>query len=164
MILFAGFVVSCSDLVEPIEFNTHPAGWAEDHSDNFHGTFVLESPGKTESCATCHAEVAAQHGESAHGAPPSGWAGGGFEGSAQCIACHTTAPGWKTGYRGPADTSTLRTIDCEACHGPGSDHAAEAGPGYGAVAWEVCTSCHTPERSPGFDAARTWGDVGHGPR
>ncbi len=117
-----------------------------------------------DACATCHAEVEARHAKSPHAAPTARWAVGGSDGSPQCVVCHTTAPAWSTGYRGPGDTSRLRTVDCEACHGPGADHVAEPGPGYGAVSWGTCTKCHTPERSPGFNAAARWGDVRHGPR
>jgi hypothetical protein len=43
----------------------------------------------------------------------------------ECVVCHTTGFGYKTGYRDDLTTTMLKHIGCESCHGPGSGHAAE---------------------------------------
>jgi|GEM_PF-2696188 len=40
----------------------------------------------------------------------------------KCLICHTTGYGDPTGYKG-ASTPQLAGTTCEACHGPGSEHA-----------------------------------------
>ncbi len=134
LILFAGFVVSCSDPVEPVEFNTHPAGWAEENSDNFHGTFVLESPGKTASCENCH-------GDDYQGAVS----------GVSCFSsgCHTVFPhpeGFGDATAGGLHTSAVAEdffwdlSACKTCHG-----ADYAGRGYPE---KSCLTCHTGTDGP----------------
>ena len=70
----------------------------------------------------------------------------------ECVSCHVT------GYGRPGGSilgalKNLTSVQCEACHGPGSRHV-EAGdtaailrsPGP-----DVCTTCHNPKHSTGFD-------------
>ena len=47
----------------------------------------------------------------------------GHEKDEQCLPCHTTGYG-KGGYGTPGVTANLEGVQCEACHGPGSVHAA----------------------------------------
>ena len=116
-----------------------------------------------ETCTTCHEDVAARHARSPHFAPPERYAADGREASPACAKCHTTAPGRRGGWRGPSDTSDLRGVSCEACHGPGEGHAAVPEPGWGKVEWTRCLECHRPDHSPGFDPEEAWARLGHGP-
>ena len=43
----------------------------------------------------------------------------------ECIICHTVGYSYNTGYDGTADTTHLRDVGCEVCHGPGSLHSAK---------------------------------------
>lgn len=45
-----------------------------------------------------------------------------YKTDASCLKCHSTGYGEKTGYQG-AKTPDLVGTSCEACHGPGSEHA-----------------------------------------
>ncbi len=45
-----------------------------------------------------------------------------YQEDAACLKCHTTGFGTPTGYK-DASTKSLASISCEACHGPGSEHA-----------------------------------------
>lgn len=45
----------------------------------------------------------------------------------ECLGCHTTGYGEKTGFRSAADRH-LAGVTCEACHGPGSIHAEVSKP------------------------------------
>ena len=89
--------------------------------------------------------------------------------SFDCVSCHLT--GWEQpGGANLAFNETLRDVQCETCHGPGSLHVAANGkekvtsltrtPGQ-----EVCVKCHQPEHSDTFDFQPYLRDVtgkGHG--
>lgn len=117
----------------------------------------------SQACAACHTEQAGAHSESSHRALPASFPADGL-GRAQCLACHVTGAFRRTGWRGREDRSDLAGVSCEACHGPGQEHAAEPKAGWGRVALTACRSCHTPDRSPEFDAEALWKQWGHGQR
>jgi hypothetical protein len=79
-----------------------------------------------------------------------------------CFKCHATGSTPSTGAEKP-DVSRLPNVQCEQCHGPGSDHVAKPGKAYGRVAnmQAACADCHTPETSPGFDVQTAWANVKH---
>jgi hypothetical protein len=43
-----------------------------------------------------------------------------------CLKCHATGFGTATGFKSIEETPALQGTSCEACHGPGSKHAAMA--------------------------------------
>jgi hypothetical protein len=40
----------------------------------------------------------------------------------ECVSCHVTGYGYKSGYDGTKATDLLKNVNCENCHGPGSAH------------------------------------------
>ena len=46
----------------------------------------------------------------------------------KCLICHSTGFGTASGFKDEASTPKLAGTTCEACHGPGSKHAAAAKP------------------------------------
>ena len=40
-----------------------------------------------------------------------------------CLKCHTTGFGKPGGFKSIAETSNLANVQCEGCHGPGSEYA-----------------------------------------
>ena len=68
-----------------------------------------------------------------------------------CAVCHTTGFTSKGGFTSEVATPQLRSVQCEACHGPGAIHAGRPAEGYGAVSRAACTQCHNPANSPEFD-------------
>lgn len=79
----------------------------------------------------------------------------------ECIVCHTAgfrAPG---GFRNPLDTPALEGVQCESCHGPGSDHAERPGRGFGKTGAKGCLACHTPDQSPDFRFHESWAKIRH---
>lgn len=81
----------------------------------------------------------------------------------ECVKCHVTGFGQATGYKvGDEATKNLTGVQCEACHGPGSEHAAAAAKkSSDEAAFEkskqamkdhitktpVCIGCHNPHKN-----------------
>ena len=72
----------------------------------------------------------------------------------ECLKCHTTGYRLSTGFLSIDETLQYKDVHCEACHGPGEGHVANPTEAYGKVqVTSLCSSCHTPERSPSFHHA-----------
>ncbi len=77
-----------------------------------------------------------------------------------CLRCHVTGYADPLGFGRDDGGSDLAAVGCEACHGPGADHARSGHPGLVPTATggecppceanRICRLCHTPERSPDF--------------
>ena len=101
----------------------------------------------------------------------------------ECIACHVV--GWnvtellpyKGGFLSEKETPRLVNVSCEACHGPGEEHArVESGsnetlqkklrlairlPVEGGAAKKHCLTCHDGDNSPHFDFDTYWQKIEH---
>lgn len=120
-----------------------------------------------ENCRSCHGKEYEQWSTSPHARafaslqhPVSGKTL-----TADCVACHSTGYGAggfvpAAGDPGamPATEPNLANVQCEACHGMGTLHQRT---GKVEVAEAVCTTCHTPEWSPGFNYAKALEAVRH---
>jgi hypothetical protein len=53
----------------------------------------------------------------------------------------------------------LIDVQCEACHGPGAEHARDGS--YRERARASCVRCHTPLDDPDFDYERDWAAIAH---
>jgi hypothetical protein len=72
-----------------------------------------------------------------------------------CLACHTVGYGKPTGFTSAAATPQLEGVQCENCHGPAGNHAANpddptARPRL-EIAAQVCGGCHTGSHQPTFE-------------
>lgn len=70
----------------------------------------------------------------------------------KCYECHTTGHNQPGGFRSMAETPTMANLGCEACHGPGSAHAAseDASMIKGKLTVKDCERCHNSERIESF--------------
>jgi hypothetical protein len=75
-------------------------------------------------CAACHFQQFRTWRESKH-AHAFDILPAKYRADATCLKCHATGYGHATGYKGAA-TPNLAQVSCEACHGPGSEHAEMA--------------------------------------
>ena len=68
----------------------------------------------------------------------------------ECIACHTTAAGEPGGFVSLTETSHLRDVGCEACHGPSGGHRSD-GTVDAVDPRSSCASCHDPDHALDLD-------------
>lgn len=65
----------------------------------------------------------------------------------ECVICHVVGMEYESGFILPQQTSHLKNVGCEVCHGPGSEHIRTLGlEPCGEPRWD-CTRCHTPDYS-----------------
>jgi hypothetical protein len=79
-----------------------------------------------------------------------------------CIGCHSVGYGEAGGFTGMrviGSTTDLTDVQCEACHGPGTEHSRDGT--YNRTAVESCTKCHTPEQDSTFDFEKDWALIAH---
>ena len=102
----------------------------------------------------------------------------------ECVVCHTTGFGYKTGYSDEKVTAHLKGVGCENCHGPGGAHVADPQnkalnlamspwkqkPGDALPNAQVeiridvnlCAKCHDTDNDPKFKFD-FWRKIAHGP-
>jgi len=74
-----------------------------------------------------------------------------------CLACHTVGAGLPTGFVSLAKTPQLAGVQCENCHGPAANHAADPDDPtvvpHVELAATMCGGCHNSEFVPASAAA-----------
>jgi len=104
-----------------------------------------------DACTTCHPAQYDNWLQTAHAGAYKTLVDKGRNFDTECLSCHTTGYGETGGYDvSQADASPLLNVQCESCHGPGSNHK-EKGTILRTVGPEVCVSCHAEQHSPRFD-------------
>jgi len=122
----------------------------------------------TEACEDCHPDQVAFWAKTRHAQAFETLAERGKQFDLDCIGCHVT--GWERPSGATlAANESLRAVQCEVCHGPGSIHVDKDGAKgtiAAAPAPELCaTQCHTKEHSDTFQLEAYLRDVtgpGHG--
>ena len=124
----------------------------------------------TEACADCHSDAVDFWKETRHAQAWKTLEERGQQFDFDCVSCHNT--GWdQPGGSNLANNDTLRDVQCETCHGPGSIHVAQGGEERPPMvrrmpAEKLCaTQCHTKEHSDTFELTPYLRDVtgaGHG--
>jgi mono/diheme cytochrome c family protein len=110
----------------------------------------------SQACAQCHTDQYIKWSNSKHARATDSLMLDKDEFDANCLQCHAT------GGRGE-ELPKLVSIQCEQCHGPGSQHALKPAKGYGLVGnlKSTCLSCHTPQTSANFDLQSAWLKIKH---
>lgn len=124
----------------------------------------------TEACSDCHSDAVDFWKTTRHAHAWQTLVERGQEFDYDCISCHVT--GWdKPGGSNLAANDTLRDVQCETCHGPGSIHVAKGGEEKPPAVIRMpedtlcATQCHTKEHSDTFALEPYLRDVtgpGHG--
>jgi 2',3'-cyclic-nucleotide 2'-phosphodiesterase (5'-nucleotidase family) len=114
------------------------------------------------SCISCHPDAFDVYVQSRHAHAYQTLASQFVHRDDNCIGCHVTGYGKRGGFSGlrrlgsPVD---LIDVQCEACHGPGTEHSRDGR--YGQAAVESCVRCHTEEEDPNFDYEEAWKKIAH---
>lgn len=113
-------------------------------------------------CSQCHVAQYLKWANSPHAHATDPLPPRAVEFEASCLDCHATGAKPATAAD-KSETARLQSVQCEQCHGPGSNHAAKPGKGYGRVADMkiACGSCHTSETSPEFELQAAWAKIKH---
>jgi hypothetical protein len=123
-----------------------------------------ESPGYVSSaaCSKCHLSQYMKWTNSVHAHATDPFLPRSSEFEAGCLECHATGSK-PASAANKLEAARLQNVQCEQCHGPGGDHAARPGKGYGHIAnvQAACASCHTSETSPAFDFQAAWAKIKH---
>lgn len=108
----------------------------------------------SQACATCHRKEFDQWAHTSHATAFNTLLTAGKQFYPECISCHVTGFRYETGYQiGNEEKEQLADVGCETCHGPGKQHIVTPLTTNirGEVKQQVCTECHTPSHSPGFE-------------
>ena len=121
--------------------------------------YVEACVGVEASCARCHTEQYEHWKETPH-AEAFTTLQESFESTdPACLRCHSTCQlNLKQDGSVPVP-ELLRGVQCESCHGVGTEHARDGS--YGAIKVETCLNCHDDENSPDFDLATYLPKVTH---
>jgi hypothetical protein len=77
----------------------------------------------------------------------------------ECLRCHTTCEIDLAQDGSEEIPAELRSVQCESCHGIGTEHARDGS--YGAIKVATCVVCHDPENSPNFSFPTYLAQVKH---
>ena len=107
-------------------------------------------------CAQCHTDQYVKWSNSKHARATDGLMHNKDDFDANCLQCHATGKSAK-------ELPKYTAVQCEECHGPGSNHAIKPLKGYGKVGnlKSACSSCHTQQTSPNFDPQAAWLKIKH---
>lgn len=115
-------------------------------------------------CARCHVDAANQYKDSAHAHAFNTLQAKTQDHNPECVSCHVVGFDWVNGYDQVADPAvpgreSLTNVQCEACHGYGTQHDRKGD--WLAAARESCVVCHDQANSPDFDYATYWQRIAH---
>jgi len=123
----------------------------EDNPDRFLGS---------ELCVRCHSEEGEQWKTTSHSLAWQTLVTVKKDATPECITCHSVGFNKPGGFVSTSSTPHLAGVQCENCHGIGTDHDAFAAPPHRITA-EVCQQCHHGENDPEFDFAKKLPRIAH---
>jgi hypothetical protein len=115
-----------------------------------------------ELCTRCHTTEADQWKNTPHAHAWQTLVDAKKDATPDCIPCHVLGYQKQGGFQGGQDSTKLANVQCESCHGMGTEHDAFATPPR-AVTAETCTGCHTSTTSPTFNFATYQPHILHHP-
>lgn len=113
-------------------------------------------------CQSCHVEEFEVYIGTAHARAYATLSSQFVHRDTNCVGCHVTGFGDAGGFSGIRTRGAmvdLVDVQCEACHGPGSEHARDGSSRTRAV--ESCVTCHTEKDDPDFDYDTDWPKMAH---
>ncbi|HZT42339.1 MAG TPA: multiheme c-type cytochrome [Chthonomonadaceae bacterium] len=122
-------------------------------------------------CQGCHATAYHVALASAHAHAYETLIQKGSEYDPECLRCHTVGYGARDGFVNLQTTPRLAGVQCESCHGRGTEHIKAIQSGkqgraatltLRAVTPNSCVRCHDAENSADFHFATFWPKIKHG--
>jgi len=113
-------------------------------------------------CLTCHLDAFEVYRGTAHARAFETLSTQFVHRDTNCVGCHVTGyleAGGFSGIRARGARIDLIDVQCEACHGPGSQHNRDGS--YLELAARSCVQCHTENEDPDFDFKRDWQKIEH---
>jgi len=104
----------------------------------------------SEDCRRCHEYEYDEWSLKAHAEALNKLKNVGSDRDPECVICHVVGLEYEGGYVTEDTTRPLKDVGCEACHGPGSEHAQSDGLKLTRPPRRDCLDCHTPEKSTGY--------------
>lgn len=106
-------------------------------------------------CTECHEGIHATEMDTKHAGALQTLQAIGQQNNASCLPCHTVGFGLPSGFTSAAATPQLAGVQCENCHGPAANHAANPDdltvvPRV-EIAATVCGGCHTGAQHPTYE-------------
>ncbi len=114
-----------------------------------------------EVCARCHAAEAKQWATTKHAQAWQTLVASKKDTDPSCVGCHSVGYNQPGGYKDQATTASLTNVQCESCHGMGSQHDALKTAAPRKVTEQTCRTCHDKNASPEFDMATYLPHVAH---
>ena len=103
-------------------------------------------------CEVCHSDISAAWLKTRHAKAVESLRKSEQESLPACVKCHVTGYERDGGFIDYELTPEMAGVQCESCHGPGSNHAADSSidmlKNGGA---ELCRQCHTEGQDPRFE-------------
>ncbi len=110
-------------------------------------------------CKNCHEDVWKGYVKSGHMRAFMALRNKGQHFEPDCLVCHTTGYQYKNGYDDESPYNQLVNVQCEACHGYGTQHARDGK--WVMQAKDSCIRCHDKENSPNFNYDTYWAKIKH---
>jgi hypothetical protein len=115
-------------------------------------------------CARCHVTEARDYAKTGHAQAYNTLQAKGQQHNPECVSCHVVGFDWINGYDQVADPGlpgreSLKNVQCEACHGYGTQHDRTGD--WLTSARESCVVCHDQANSPDFDYESYWAQIAH---
>lgn len=104
-------------------------------------------------CATCHSAIKDTWQNTRHAKAIESLKKSGQENLPSCVKCHVTGYERDGGFIDYELTPEMAGVQCEVCHGPGSDHVASpmAKKTVKESGAALCRQCHIEGQDPGFN-------------
>ena len=113
-------------------------------------------------CLECHENIHTSVMDTRHTAAFETLKSVGQNTNPSCLPCHTVGYGLPTGFVNATKTPFLAGVQCESCHGPSAEHAANENDPIVRprveLASQVCGGCHMGTHQPTFNE---WSVSGH---
>lgn len=101
----------------------------------------------SESCKSCHEYEYGIWSQEPHANAYARLESVGSQFDPECVICHVVGMKYESGFVSDEQTSHLKNVGCENCHGPGSEHNVTLGKAKTTEPKSTCLDCHTPETS-----------------